>query len=96
MVHCIRQLFILMVRYEHVPSGFSKGIIVSLAKDKSNDVSSSTNCRPITLVSIIFKVFEIFTLNFCTDYLRSDDLQFGFKKGLGCANAVFTLSSTID
>ena len=24
-VHCMRQLFILVVRHEHVPSGFSKG-----------------------------------------------------------------------
>ena len=37
-VHCMRQLFILMVRHEHVPSGFSKGIIVQLVKDKFGDV----------------------------------------------------------
>ena len=92
----MRQLFILMVRHEHVSSGFSKGINVPLVKDKSGDICSSTNYRLITLVPVIFKVFEMFILNFCADNLVSDDLQFGFKNGLGCANAIFTLRTTID
>ena len=29
-VHCVRQLFILMARHDHVSSGFSKGIIIPL------------------------------------------------------------------
>ena len=95
-VHCMRQLFILMARHEHVPSGFSKGINVLLVKDKSGDICSSTNYRPITLVPVIFKVFEMFILNICADNLVSDDLQFGLKNGLGCANAIFTLRTTID
>ena len=28
--------------------------------------------------------------------LHLNDLQFGFKKGLGCANAILTLRTTID
>ena len=60
------------------------------------DICSSTNYRPIRLVPVISKVFEMFILNFCADNLVSDDLQFWFKKGLGCANAIFTLRTTID
>ena len=86
-----------MVRHDHVPSGFSKGIIVALAKDKSGEVCSSSNYRPITLVRCTHYLqgFLMFTLNFCANNLVSDDLQFGFKKGLGCANAIFTLRTTI-
>jgi len=32
----------------------------------------------------------------CNCYLASDELQFGFKSGLGCSEAIFTLRSTID
>ena len=32
----------------------------------------------------------------CNCYLSSDELQFGFKSGLGCSEAIFTLRSTID
>ena len=64
-VHCMRQLFIFMVRHEHVSSGFSKGIIVPLVKDKPGDLCSSTNYRPITPVPVISKVFEMFTSFLC-------------------------------
>ena len=74
------QLFILIVRHEHVPCDFRKGIFVPLVKNKSGDICSSTNYRPITLVPVISKVFEIFIRNFCADNLVSDDLQFGFKR----------------
>ena len=62
-------------------------------KDKSVDICSSTNYLPVTL---IFKVCEMFILNFCADNLVSDDLQFVFKKGLVCAYAIFKLRTTID
>jgi hypothetical protein len=29
-------------------------------------------------------------------YLETDDRQFGFKKGLGCSNAIFALCNTLD
>ena len=38
----------------------------------------------------------MFILNFCADNLVSDDLQFGFKKGLDYANAIITLRKTVD
>ena len=69
-----------MVGHEHVPSGFSKGIIILLVKDKSVDICSSTNYMPITLVPVIPTVFEMFILNFCADNLVSDDFQFWFKR----------------
>ena len=67
-----------MVRHEHVPSGFSKGIIAPLVKDKYDYICSSTNYKPMTLVPVISKVFEMFIINFCADNLVSDNLQFGF------------------
>ena len=85
-----------MVRHEHVPSVLIKGIIVQLVKDKSGDVCSSSNYKPVTLVPIISKVFEMFILNSCAGNLVSDDIQFVVKKELGCANAIFTLRITIE
>ena len=51
-----------MVHHEHVASGFSKGGIIPLVKGKSGDVCSSTNYRPITLVPIISKRFDMLSL----------------------------------
>ena len=72
------------------------GLMVPLLKDKTGDVSSLNNYRGITLIPTISKVFELTLLDICEQYLITDDLQFGFKKGLGCADAIFTLRATIE
>ena len=35
-------------------------------------------------------------VEFFSDHLQTSDLQFGFKKQLGCANAIYALSSVIE
>jgi Reverse transcriptase (RNA-dependent DNA polymerase) len=32
----------------------------------------------------------------CDDYFLTDSLQLGFKRGVGCADAIFTLKSVIS
>ena len=46
--------------------------------------------------AVISKLFEKVLLDVCDSYLMSDDLQFGFKKGLGCNNAIFSLHTAIE
>ena len=54
------------------------------------------NYRPITLSHIISKVFEHCLLSLFSSYISSDALQFGFKPGLECSNAIFTLRTVCD
>ena len=35
-------------------------------------------------------------MDVCDSYLMTDDLQFGFKKGLSCNNAIFSLRTAIE
>jgi len=42
----------------YVPNAFASGIIVPIVKDKSGDLASVENYRPITLSPVIFKIFE--------------------------------------
>ena len=58
-----------------------------------NDVE---NYRAITLIPIISKVFEHVVLVLCEHHLYSDELQFGFKKNVGCADAVFALRTLVS
>ena len=48
------------------------------------------------IISVISKLFEGVLLNIANDLLISNDLQFGFKKYSGCANALYTFTSTVD
>jgi Reverse transcriptase (RNA-dependent DNA polymerase) len=85
-----------MTLHHYVPTNFGKGITVPLLKDKTGDVSSTNNYRAITLVPIISKLFEYVLLHITNEFLNTDDRQVGFKKGLGCANAIFVVRSTVD
>ena len=79
----------------YVPNDFGAGIIVPLLKDKLGDVNDAHNYRGITLINVISKLFELVMLEICNECLATDDQQFGFKTGLGCANAVFVLNETV-
>jgi len=84
-------LFNLILFHSYVPRDFGCGVIVPLLKDRLGDVSNLDNCRAITLSNTVSKVFELCLLNKFGEFLSSLHLQFGFKKGLGCANAIFAV-----
>ena len=65
-VHCypsiiihIKLLLTMMVSHSYVPKIFCVGIIVPVPKDKSGDLSSPDNYRPITLSPVFSKLFEL-------------------------------------
>jgi len=55
---------------------FGSGVSVPLLKDKSDRVHDMDNCRAITLLPVISKVFEMVLLAVCKPGLASDFLQF--------------------
>ena len=79
-----------------VPDDFGAGTIIPLVKDKTGDINDINNYRGITLIPVISKLFELVLLNLCESLLYTDNLQFGFKRNIGCNNALFTVRSTID
>ena len=91
----IKLLAQLIIKHGYVPDGYCLGLIVSLAKDKSGNLSNSNNYRAITIGPVISKVIETVIINLCEDNLNTDDLQFGFKRNIGCTNAVFLCRLTI-
>ena len=77
-----------------MPNDFGKGIVIPLLKDKLGNIND-LSYRGITLIPVISKLLELVILEICEPCLRTDDLQFGFKKGLGYANAIFVLYETV-
>ena len=90
------RLFRDMLVHGYVPDDFGKGVIVPILKEKLGDSNDVSNYRGITLIPVISKLFELVLLDICMPFLGSDDLQFGFKKGLGCSNAIFLFQETIE
>ena len=89
LIHSDRRITILLsIFYNRVIShgyksldDFMKTIVIPLIKNKSGDTSNVNNYRPIALVTVASKIFEIILLGLLTPYLNTTDNQFGFKKG---------------
>jgi Reverse transcriptase (RNA-dependent DNA polymerase) len=52
--------------------------------------------RGVAISSVISKVFEYCILERFTYFLSSEDNQFGFKKGLSCSHAIFTVRNLVE
>lgn len=88
---CFVKLFNLFLSAGYVPKAFGSGIIIPLLKDSNLDNTVCDNYRGLTLSPVISKVFEHCLLLRFSDFLGSSNLQYGFKKGTGCTDALFTL-----
>ena len=85
-----------VISHGHLPDDFMKTIIIPLIKNKSGDTSNVNNYRPIVLVTVALKIFEIILLELLTPYLNTTDNQFGFKKGLSTDHCIFALNFFIQ
>jgi hypothetical protein len=92
----LANMFKLIVTHRYFPSAFGIGTIISLIKDKSRNLNDPENYCAITLIPIVCKVFEHCILSICEHLLLVDQLQCGFKRGIGCTAAIFVLRTTID
>ena len=91
----LKQLFNLILIHGHVPDAFGQGVVVPLLKDRLGDITDLNNYRAISVSCVISKVFELCITNKFKDLLCSHPLQFGFKKGSGCQNAIFQCNSVL-
>ena len=89
-------LFHSIILHGYVPKDFGSGIVIPLIKNRTGDVNNANNYRDITLIPAISKLFLLVLIEICEQSLSCDELQFGFKKGVGCSEAIFALRSTID
>ena len=65
-------------------------------KDRLGDITQLDNYRGITLCPLISKLFEYCILDKYKSHMCSNDLQFGFKKKMGCSHAIFLLQECVE
>ena len=70
--------------------------IVPIVKNKSGNLSDSSNYRPIALATIESKMFESVLLFKYAEYLYTSDNQFGFKSSHSTDLCIYTLKEFID
>ena len=78
-IHILLSLcFTLCLAHGYLPPAMIETTIVPIVKNKSGNLSDSSNYRPIALATIVSKMFESVLL-FNAEYLFTSDNQFGFK-----------------
>ena len=92
------KLFKLIMQRRYVPVGFRHSYIVPIPKIKDTRVKSMScnDFRGIAISPIVSKVFEHCVLDRFRTCFSSSEAQFGFKKDLGCRNAIYMARSIVD
>ena len=89
-------LFQAMLRHSFVPKEYKESVVVLIVKDRNKDISDPNNYRGIAVTSVVSKIFERLILSKWEVLLQSSEFQFGFKKGIGCAECSHVVQEAID
>lgn len=98
-VHLYRVLamfYTFCIRHSYLPSDLMKTVVVPIVKNMSADVSDRKNYRPISLATIIAKVFDGLLDRKLDCIVTLQDTQFGFREGLSTESAILSLKHTVD
>ena len=80
----------------YVPTEFGIGLVIPLLKDDSLDSTNMDNNRGITLSQVLSKIFENCLISRRSEYFFTSDLQCGFKRKVGCRDALSIFSNAVQ
>ena len=89
-------LFSCMLSHGIPPSGLLLSTIVPIPKNKRGNQSDSSNYRAIALSSLLCKLFDTIIIEKHSRNLKSDDLQFGYKKHSSTIVCTSLLLDTVE
>lgn len=93
----LNRLFNLLIKFRFVPDDFGRSYTVPLPKgNNASKAMSVDDFRGISISPVISKVFESCVLDRYKEFLVTSDNQFGFKKGLGCSHAIYSVKCVVN
>ena len=92
------KLFNSMLFASHVPSVFLTSYTVPIPKSLGVGLRNHgcSDFRGIAISSLLSKLFEKCLINIFNDYLTVSENQFGFKRGVGCSQAIHSVKRVVD
>lgn len=97
-VHLPRVLtlfFNLCLGHSHLPQELLDTVVVPIVKNRTGDIADKGNYRPISLATVIAKVFDSVLDTNLGRYTELHDSQFGFRPGLSTESAIYALKHTV-
>ena len=94
----LSRLFDLILCSRYIPFGFKQSYIVPIPKvqDVRTKAMTCNDFRGIAISPVIAKVFEYCFLSKFQSLFATDKNQFGFKKGISCSNAIYSVRKFVD
>ena len=89
-------LFSCIFMHSYIPLKFMLSTLVPLIKNKSGDLTSKDNYRPIAINSILSKLFEFIILNRYSRLLETTHNQFGFKSKSSTDLCIYIMKQVIE
>ena len=77
-------MFNVMLTHGFNPEDLLLSTIISIPNDNRGSLNSSDNYRGISLSNSICKLYDYVFIDLNMDYLKTDDMQFGFKNNYNC------------
>ena len=84
------------LRHGFLPESFMSVVLVPIIKDKSGQINSKDNYRPIAIASTLSKLLEKILLERLSLYLLTTSHQFGFKSNHSTDACIYVLKETVD
>ena len=79
-----------------LPNTLMSVVLAPIIKNKSGNINSSDNYRPIALANVVSKLIEQIILDRIEHLLMTNANQFGFKKSHGTDQCVYILKGAIN
>ena len=92
----LSSLFNVCLMHGKIPQECMQTVIVPICKNKNGNISDAENYRPVSLATIISKLFEHYILSCISPLLATTDNQFDFKQKHGTDMCIFLLKQTVS
>ncbi|KAJ2951199.1 hypothetical protein O0L34_g5592 [Tuta absoluta] len=83
------------IQHGYLPADFMRTLVVPIVKNKTGDISSLTNYRPISLATVLSKIMERIIYPELNANIKLSNAQFGFRANLSTDLAIFALKNTV-
>ena len=91
LLHLLSLCFSFFLYHGTLPESVLSVVLVPVIKNKSGQISSKDNYRPIALASVISKVLETVLLDRLQEFIVTQPNQYGFKKQSGPDQCIYVL-----
>jgi exonuclease III len=97
--HLPRVLYLLFgycLAHSYMPDDMIRTVVTPIIKNKTGDLADKNNYRPISLATVLSKVFDSVLDKHLNNYVKLHDNQFGFRPKLSTESAVLCVKHTIS